>query len=394
MQQAFRFRLYPNQEQMNKLRQNIGGARFMWNALVADEMVQYKADQETPLPDGKRHPRLTYTQIKKLQGNEWLAGVDSLALANVSQQYRTARKRFFDWLKKHNGPRVGMPKFHKKWSTRWSYSTNNQPANADIHHGSVRLDENNKHVVLPKIGSVRVKAHRQLIDNWHISTATITEEKSGKWYITLLVEIGDVTAWDKTGSVVGIDLGLSRFLTASDGKIIERVRFIKNSEHKLAKAQRKLSRQREVAKKLGKSLAQSKNYQKQRIVVAKLHEKIRNQRMDFLNKVSTQLVKNHDVIGYENLSSRNMQQNHKLAKAIADVGWYSFVLKLQYKADWHGKQTIGVAPAYTTQTDYETGEVVKKLLNVRKYVNSLGHTIDRDLNASLNIRDKALATLQ
>lgn len=394
MQQAFRFRLYPNQGQMNKLRQNIGGARFMWNALVADEMVQYKADQETPLPDGKRHSRLTYTQIKRLQGNEWLTGVDSLALANVSQQYRTARKRFFDWLKKRNGPRVGMPKFHKKWSTKWSYSTNNQPANADIHHGSVRLDENNKYVVLPKIGSVRVKTHRQLIDNWHISTATITEEKSGKWYITLLVEVGDVATWDKTGSAVGIDLGLSRFLTVSDGEVIQRVRFIKNSERKLAKAQRKLSRQREVAKKLNKPLAQSKNYQKQRIVVAKLHEKIKNQRTDFLNKVSTQLVKIHDVIGYENLSSRNMQRNHKLAKAISDVGWYSFVLKLQYKADWYGKQTIGVDPAYTTQTDYETGEVEKKTLDVRKYTNSLGHTIDRDLNASLNIRDKALATFQ
>lgn len=76
MQQAFRFRLYPNHEQINKLRHNIGGARFMWNALVADEMVQYKADHQTPLPNGKRHPRLTYTQIKKLQGNEWLAGVD------------------------------------------------------------------------------------------------------------------------------------------------------------------------------------------------------------------------------------------------------------------------------------------------------------------------------
>lgn len=100
------------------------------------------------------------------------------------------------------------------------------------------------------------------------------------------------------------------------------------------------------------------------------------------------------MIGFENLLSRNMQQNHKLAKAITDVSWYSFVLKLQYKVDWYGKQAIGVAPAYTTQTDYETGEVVKMPLDVRKYVNSLGHVIDRDLNAALNIRDKALATLQ
>lgn len=106
-----------------------------------------------------------------------------------------------------------MPKFHKKWSTKWSYSTNNQPANADIHHGIVRLDENSKHVVLPKIGCVRVKAHRQLSDGWHISTATITEEKSGKWYISLLVEVGQVAAWGQTGSMIGIDMGLARFLT-------------------------------------------------------------------------------------------------------------------------------------------------------------------------------------
>lgn len=394
MQQAFRFRLYPSAMQIIKLRQNIGGARFMWNALVADEMVQYKADQNSPLPNGKKHKRLTYTQIKKLQGNEWLSKVDSLALANVSQKYRMARKRFFNWLNKRNGPKVGMPKLHKKWSSKWSYSTNNQPATADIYHGSIRLDATNKHLTLPKIGGIRVKLHRQLERDWHISTATVTEEKSGKWYITLLVEVGCIPEWPKTGSIIGVDLGLARFLTTSDFEIIKRVRFIKSAESKLKQAQRKLSRRRAMAKKLNKPLAQSKNYQKQRVLVARIHEKIKNQRLDFLNKISTRLVKNHDIIGYENLSPCNMRQNRKLAKAITDVGWTSFLLKLQYKAEWYGKKVIGVSAAYTTQMDYETGEVAAKPLNVRSYTNSIGSTVDRDLNAALNIRDRALATLQ
>ena len=149
-----------------------------------------------------------------------------------------------------------------------------------------------------------------------------------------------------------------------------------------------------MAKKLNKPLAQSKNYQKQRVLVARIHEKIKNQRLDFLNKISTRLVKNHDIIGYENLSPRNMRQNRKLAKAITDVGWTSFLLKLQYKAEWYGKKVIGVSAAYTTQMDYETGEVAAKPLNVRSYTNSIGSTVDRDLNAALNIRDRALATLQ
>lgn len=181
-----------------------------------------------------------------------------------------------------------------------------------------------------------------------------------KFYLSL--QLGSDTAfvksYPKTNSQIGIDLNLDNFLTDSNGVVVANPRFYRKSKRKLARAQRVLARRQRRAKQEGRNLYQAKNYQKQRLIVARLHDKIRRQRQDFLQTVSTTLIKNHDLVVAEELRSKNLLKNHALSQAISDVGWRTFLNMLAYKAELYGKQFITIDPKYTTQRYHHCGSIM------------------------------------
>src|SRR5699024_8865688 len=217
--------------------------------------------------------------------------------------------------------------------------------------------------------------------------ATVRRNPSGKYFISILVET-EVQPLDKTETSIGIDLGITDFAILSDGHKIDNNKFTIKMEKKLKKEQRKLSRRALHAKNNDINLMDTKNYQKQKIKVARLHEKVMNQREDFLNKLSTEIIKNHDVICIEELNTKGMLRNHKLAKSISDVSWSAFVMKLEYKAKWYGKQIVKISRwSPSRQICSECGHKdSKKSLEMRNWTCSDCHEHhDRDINASKNI---------
>lgn len=362
-QKAYKFRLYPNEEQKQFFAKTFGCSRAVWNMMLADKIKYYEKTGEilynTPAQYKKEFP--------------WLKEVDSLALSNVQLNLQKAYKSFFQ-----SG--FGFPKFKKKNHSQ-SYKTNNQKGRISLENGYIKL---------PKVGWVRIKAHRQI--RGIIKSATISMTTTGKYYISILCET-EITPLLKTNSSVGIDLGLSDFAILSTGEKIGNERFFKQLSEKLSKEQKILSRRALVAKKSGRKLSDSKNYQKQRLKVAKIHEKIANMRRDFLHKLSTYLVKNHDILCIEDLSSKNLMKNHKLAKAIGDVSWSEFVRMLEYKANWYEKQVSKISRWYpSSQICSDCGfNSGKKPLSVRDWTcDNCGSHHDRDVNASINILNEGL----
>ena len=365
-QKSYKFRLYPNGEQKQLFAKTFGCSRAIWNMMLADKIKHYEDTKET----------LYNTPAQYKKEFPWLREVDSLALCNVQLNLQVAYKNFF-----RSG--FGFPKFKKK-SHSQSYKTNNQNGSIVIENGRIKL---------PKVGWVRVKAHRQT--RGIIKSATISMTPTGKYHVSILCET-EITPLPKTNSSVGIDLGISDFAILSTGEKIGNKRFLNKLSHKLSKEQKILSRRASVAKKDRRKLSDSKNYQKQRIKVAKIHEKIANMRRDFLNKLSTTLIKNHDVICIEDLSSKNLMKNHKLAKAIGDVSWYEFVRMLEYKSSWYEKKVSKISRWYpSSQICSDCGfSSGKKPLSIREWTcTNCGSHHDRDINASINILNEGLRLL-
>lgn len=365
---SYKFRLYPTEKQMMMFEKTFGCSRFIWNQMLADKIQYYK---ET----GKM---LNNTPARYKKDYPWLKEVDSLALCNVQLNLQKAYKSFFQ-----SG--FGFPNFKsKKKRHSQSYQTNNNNNNIVVCDGKVKL---------PKIGWVRFKQHRKMTGL--IKGATISKTATGKYYISILCET-DIQPYPKTNSSVGIDLGLSHFSILSTGEKIENPRFLISSSKKLRREQKILSRRALVAKRLGRSLIDCSNYQKQRLKVARLHEKISNQRRDFLAKLSTNLIKNHDRICMEDLASRNLMKNHRLARAIGDASWSEFMRILEYKAEWYGKKIIKVNKWFPSSQICSNCKVNsgKKPLHIREWTceNCNCHH-DRDLDASLNILNEGLKIL-
>lgn len=237
---------------------------------------------------------------------------------------------------------------------------------------------------------IKIKVHRKIEGT--VKSTTISCNGSGKYFISLLCET-DIKELSKTNSAIGIDLGVRDMAILSTGEKIQNLKFKSQLENKLKREQRKLSKKFLIAKKENKKLSEAKNYQKQRIKVTKIHEKIMNMRTDFLNKLSTNIIKNHDIICIEDLNIKRMLHNHKLAKSIADVSWSSFINKLEYKAKWYGKEIIKIDKFYPSSQICSIcgNNNGKKTLDIREWTCLTCHTHhDRDINASKNILAEGL----
>ncbi|HEY9571030.1 MAG TPA: IS200/IS605 family element RNA-guided endonuclease TnpB [Metalysinibacillus sp.] len=369
---AYKFRLYPTEEQELFFAKSFGCVRKVYNLMLEDRINGY---EETKNDSSKK--RIFPTPAKYKKEFPYLKEVDSLALANSQLNLDKAYKNFF------RDKSVGFPRFKSKKNPVQSYTTNNQ-------NGTIALMDN-KFIKVPKLKSlIRIKLHRQ--PKGVIKSATISRRSSGKYYISLLCK-EEISELPKVNSAIGIDLGITDFAIFSDGQKSDNNKFTSKMAKKLKREQRKLSRRALLAKQKSINLSEARNYQKQKRKVARLHEKVMNQRTDFLNKLSTELINNHDIICIEDLNIKGMLRNHKLAKSISDVSWSSFVTKLQYKADWYGREIIKIDKWFpSSQICSECGHKDgKKSLEIREWACPICHTChDRDINASINILTEGL----
>ena len=351
MLRAYKYRLYPNREQQVLLAKTFGCTRFIYNRMLADKIEHYKNTGSTL----KNTPAQYKTEFP------WLKEVDSLALANAQLNLDKAYKNFF------RDPKIGFPNFKKR--TNWfSYSTNNQKNSVRLENGKVKL---------PKIGFVSLKQHR-LFDGT-IKTCTVSKVPSGKYFISILVEEKIDLTLPASDKKVGIDLGLKSFAVLSDQNVIDNPKFFTKYQKRLAFLQKSLAR-----KKKG-----SKNRDKARVKVAKLHEKIANCRADFAHKLSKTIIDENQVVVVEDLKTKNLMKNHKLAKSIADASWRQIRTFLTYKSVWYGRKLV-VAPSNYASSQLCSGCGNKspqtKDLGVRTYIcDKCGLVIDRDYNATLNL---------
>lgn len=361
MEKAYKYRIYPNKKQRIQMAKTFGCCRFVYNHYL-DKRIKAYEENKTSLNYYDCANDLT--KLKKEYG--WLKEVDAIALQSSLKDLEFAYQKFF---KEHSG----FPNFKSKKTHKFSYKS--KCVNNNIQFL-------NKHIKLPKLGWVKVRDKH--IPQGRILNATISQEPSGRYYVSLCCTDVEMIPLAKTNNAIGIDLGIKDFAITSDGVKYSNPKYLQKSLDRLAKAQRELSRKSKG----------SSNWEKARIKVARIHEKIKFQRQDYLQKLSTELIRENDVICIEDLQVNNMVKNHKLARSISDVSWSEFTRQLQYKADWYGKEIIKVDKFFaSSQTCSCCGEKfsITKDLGVREWIcPNCQSILDRDVNAAINILNEGL----
>lgn len=355
MLKAFKYRIYPTDQQSILINKHIGCTRFVYNLALETKRMAYAGgkinlscfDLMKQLPELKKQC-------------EWLREVNAQSLQQSIIHLDIAFTKFF---KGQNN----FPAFKKK-SSKQSF---NIPQNILLNEGSI---------ILPKFKEgIKIVLHRQI--KGEIRNATIIKTSTGKYFVFILCETKQEIPTKKLikeNTTIGIDLGIKTFLVASNGQEFESPKYLRKAQGKLKYIQRKYS------KKKGK---------RTRLKLAKLHEKVANQRKDFLNKTSTQLIKNHDSIAIEDLNISGMLQNHSLALSVSDAGWGEFVTMLKYKSDWNGKNILRIGRFQpSSKTCNHCGYINKELtLKDREWTCSkCGTLLNRDINAAINIKNFAL----
>ena len=358
MKVVYKFRIYPNKEQEILLSKHFGCSRFVYNYFLNERKEQYQKDKKS---DNYYSQAKTLTDLKKQEEYNWLKEVNSQTIQFALRCLDTAYVNFFRG-------NAQFPNFksrkHKNTFTIPQFG---------------RLEENK--IYIPKFkGGIKVKLDKREIKG-KIGKMNITKTPTGKYYVSIFTE-QSIEQLPKTNKQVGIDLGIKDFVITSDGIKFKNNRYTKKYSRELKKAQQHLSR-----KKKG-----GNGFEKQKLKVAKIHEKITSCRLDTLHKVSYQLVKENDLIVVEDLNVKGMIKNPKLSKHIADVSWGNFVNLLNYKCDWYGKELVKVNRFYpSSKTCNCCGWINKNLkLSEREWSCKCGKKHNRDLNASKNILKEGL----
>ena len=356
---AYKFRIYPNQEQQILFAKTFGCVRFIYNRMLSDKIKYYEETKQ----------KLNNTPAQYKKEFEWLKEVDSLALANAQMNLQTAYNNFF------RSPKVGFPKFKSKKSNRKSYTTNCVNGNISIENG---------HIKLPKIGLVKLKQHRMIPSSYRLKSVTVSQTPSGKYYASILFEYENQVQDKELYHFLGLDFSMHELYKDSDGNEPAYPRYYRQAEKRLKREQRKLSHMQKG----------SKNRDKQRRKVAILHEKVANQRKDFLHKQSKKIANSYDCVCIEDLDMKAMSQALHFGKSVSDNGWGMFVTFLQYKLEEMGKKLVKVDKFFaSSQTCHVCGykNIKTKNLSVRVWdCPECGTHHDRDVNAAINIKNEGM----
>lgn len=369
MERSYRFRIYPTSEQENLIQRTFGCCRFVYNHFLAMRIEAYKERGET----------MNYciccnalTPMKK--DSEWLKEVDATALQSSLRDLDTAFQNFFRGVKR--GQHIGYPKFKSKRNRRRSYKSKRVGENIAVVGNKVKL---------PKLGLVKCAVSKEV--KGRILSATVSQVPSGKYYVSLCCTDVEIEPLPKTGAVVGVDLGIKALATTSDGVVYPNNKRLYSQDKKLRKLSRRFSRKQKG----------SKNKEKARIRLARLQERIANQRRDDIQKATTDLIKNYDVICIENLKAKGMMQNHHLARSVSDASFYEFRRDLEYKAKWYGKTVSVIDTFYPSSqlcSDCGYRNQGTKDLGVREWTCPVcGKHHDRDVNAAINILNEGMRLL-
>lgn len=369
---AIKYRIYPTEEQCVFFQKTFGCCRFIWNRMLGDRIDYYQ----------KHKTSLYVTPAMYKEDYPWLKEVDSLALANVQMNLNKAYNRYYEdrKKKKKQAEKVSKPKFHSKKKSKQSYTTNNQ-------NGTIEINFTSSRIKLPKVGWVKASLHRQFPDEWKLKNATVSQNKTGQYFVSICFEKEKEEKPVAVNTVIGLDYKSNGLYVDSDGHCADMPHCFRNNQKKLSKLQR------QQAKKVGsrKGEEKSHNWLKQQQRINKLYQKSANQRKDFLHKKSTEIANRYDLVCVENLNMKALSnKGFKNGKATMDNGYGLFLEMLQYKQEARGHVLIKVDRFFpSSQTCSVCGCIhpITKDLSIRNWTcPDCGTEHDRDLNAAINIQ--------